>query len=287
VSKRKISAKEAVADIRSGMTDSDLMKKYNLPPEGLQSLFDKLVNAGIIDLAEMQSRLTGFLGTVVISESDIPRPNGNGSDSLRSPDPKSPPRIHAQQAARDIRLGMSDFALMEKYRLSARGLQSLFEKLVSRGLLTQDHLVRRDLGIDDTVDLREEMLSLSGALRYYGAIVPTPSAGDTGHAPEPLETSKLDNEPLRTVSSPGENHDNNEVQEATENAGNAGMRWYNKPLFVVLSLICFFPLGFYALNRNSTLSGRNKMFMTITWLALAVLCLLVVSLELDWGRLAG
>jgi hypothetical protein len=40
VQRRKISAKEAVSDIRSGMDDATLMKKYGLSPDGLQSLYE-------------------------------------------------------------------------------------------------------------------------------------------------------------------------------------------------------------------------------------------------------
>ena len=40
--RRKISARAAVADIRSGMDDIALMKKYGLSANGVQSLFDKL-----------------------------------------------------------------------------------------------------------------------------------------------------------------------------------------------------------------------------------------------------
>ena len=70
--KKKISAKEALADIRSGMSDADLMSKYLLSNAGLQSLFDKLVTAGYIDLAEILARTPTFLGTVDIPESFPP-----------------------------------------------------------------------------------------------------------------------------------------------------------------------------------------------------------------------
>ena len=69
VVKKAIKAKEAVADIRSGMDDAALMEKYHLSSEGLQSLFDKLVTGGFIDLSEIARRLPGFLGVVAISES--------------------------------------------------------------------------------------------------------------------------------------------------------------------------------------------------------------------------
>ena len=60
--KKKISAKKAVADIRSGMSDADLMGKYVLSNTGLQSLFDKLVTAGYIDLSELLERNAAFPG---------------------------------------------------------------------------------------------------------------------------------------------------------------------------------------------------------------------------------
>ena len=50
------------------------------------------------------------------------------------------PKIDAKQALDDIRSGLDDYALMDKYNLSAKGLQSLFNKLVRRGC----HYARRD-----------------------------------------------------------------------------------------------------------------------------------------------
>ncbi len=72
VEKKKISAKDALADIRSGMSDANLMSKYLLSNAGLQSLFDKLVTAGYIDLAEILARTPTFLGTVDIPDSFPP-----------------------------------------------------------------------------------------------------------------------------------------------------------------------------------------------------------------------
>ncbi len=284
VAKKRISAKEAVADIRSGMDDSALMKKYNLLPDGLQSLFDKLVNAGFIDLAEMQRRLSGFLGTVVISESDLSPHNGEGMYNPRLPDSKSPPRVHAQQASRDIRLGMSDFVLMEKYRLSAKGLQSLFDKLVTAGLLTRGDFDRRGLGIDDTVDLREEMLSLSGALRYYDADLPGPPPDRAKRGPKQSDTDSIVKQDSNTAPPSGENH-NKEVQEASENPKSVRITWYDKPVIVMLLLIGLFPLGFYALYRNSTFSTTRKVFMTAVWVLLAIACLMLIPLQYDWSGL--
>lgn len=51
--------------------------------------------------------------------------------------------VNAEDAVRNIRSGMSDEALMEKYELSQKGLQSLYRKLVAAGAIDQSALDRR------------------------------------------------------------------------------------------------------------------------------------------------
>jgi hypothetical protein len=41
-----INALNAVLDVRAGMDDAGLMKKYNISFQGLQSLFKKLIASG-------------------------------------------------------------------------------------------------------------------------------------------------------------------------------------------------------------------------------------------------
>jgi hypothetical protein len=53
---KKISAKEAVADIKAGIPDDEMMKKYGLSAKGLQSLFAKLHQAKLISTEEYQRR---------------------------------------------------------------------------------------------------------------------------------------------------------------------------------------------------------------------------------------
>jgi hypothetical protein len=48
-----IRARDIVKDIRSGMSDAELMEKYNLSSKGLQSAFTKLANGGIISVEEL------------------------------------------------------------------------------------------------------------------------------------------------------------------------------------------------------------------------------------------
>jgi hypothetical protein len=54
--KQKISAKDLVSDIRAGINDSALMKKYGVSAQGLQSLFIKLVEAKILNQQELDNR---------------------------------------------------------------------------------------------------------------------------------------------------------------------------------------------------------------------------------------
>ena len=49
------------------------------------------------------------------------------------------PKIDAKSVLDDMRAGLGDAALMQKYNLSAKGLQSLFGKLVKSGLLDASH----------------------------------------------------------------------------------------------------------------------------------------------------
>ena len=55
--KRKITAREVLRDIRAGLSDQDLMEKYTLSAQGLQSVFHKLVNAGVITQPELDDRV--------------------------------------------------------------------------------------------------------------------------------------------------------------------------------------------------------------------------------------
>lgn len=54
--KRKIDAREVLKDIKSAMSDSDLMEKYSLSARGLQSLFQKLQSANLITQEDLNDR---------------------------------------------------------------------------------------------------------------------------------------------------------------------------------------------------------------------------------------
>ena len=51
--------------------------------------------------------------------------------------------VMAKDPVNDIRLGISDVAMMQKYGISARGLERLFKKLVEAGAIEQFELEQR------------------------------------------------------------------------------------------------------------------------------------------------
>jgi hypothetical protein len=276
MAKKRISAKEAVADIRSGMSDSAVMKKFNLSEEGLQSLYDKLVQAGFIDLAEVQGRLRGYFGTVVVSESVVGKIKREQEESLPVPKIKTAPVINAQEAARDVRSLMDDETLMQKYRLSRRSLDSLLTKLTAASLVTQADLDRRRFGIDHTVDLREETLDFGDALAKLGMDrSPIPTAiKETPPHPPPQSTVARDT-PSRAASSsqPPERI----VSIVHSGAEDSVRPWYDRAPNIILLLIVIFPVGLYGLYRNSTFSGTLKVMLVVAWVLLAIACLVILS----------
>jgi len=62
-------------------------------------------------------------------------------------------RIKGIDVVTDVRGGMTDPQLMDKYRLSAKGLQSVFKKLLDADVISRDELVHRIPAFDDTATL--------------------------------------------------------------------------------------------------------------------------------------
>jgi hypothetical protein len=277
MAKRKISAKEAVAAIRLGMDDSALMKEYGLARTGLQSLFDKLVTGGYLDLAEVQGRMPGFLGTVDISEAVFPTKEDGPQGAPQPQTGRSGAWINAQEAARDIRGGLDDAALMGKYRLTSRGLRSMVDKLVAVGLITQADLDRRRLGLQEhTVALREEMLSLDDVFEYLRQTAPAKAV-----QPEEIR-SDYTAQDTKKLAAPDKSPERPRQAEQATMAIKSP--WHDNPLIVIPLLIGFCPLGFYALYRNSKLSTRNKCLIVVVWMSLAIISLTLASewLQRPW-----
>jgi hypothetical protein len=109
----------------------------------LQSLFKKLVNAGLVTQSELDRRASESMENV-----DIP-----GHVTYEAEAKPKGRLVNAHEAAKDIRVGLSDSQIMEKYHLSSKGLQNLFHQLVECRVVKQSEIDRRIFGEDSTVDL--------------------------------------------------------------------------------------------------------------------------------------
>jgi ankyrin repeat protein len=123
MAKPKIDAKEALDDIRAGMDAVALMQKYSLSPRGLQSLFGKLSAEGLVN---------EDLDVV-----DDWRPPGGASTTAVNREKKE---VSAKSVWLDLKTGLSDNDLMEKYKLSPKGLFSLFNKIMDAGFIKEYEL---------------------------------------------------------------------------------------------------------------------------------------------------
>jgi hypothetical protein len=66
--KRVIKVQEIVNDIRSGMTDAELLVKYQLSARGLDSVFRKLLDVQAIDPNELRARSDAMEDSVAIDD---------------------------------------------------------------------------------------------------------------------------------------------------------------------------------------------------------------------------
>lgn len=123
--KPRIKARDAVRDIRSGMDDYQLMEKYGLSSKGLESLLGKLVGIGAITQAELDQRRAAYSDAVDVRPID-------GSDMIT-----------------DIRSGMSDSELMEKYGLSSEGLAFALQTLMDTKVITPQELYGDTVLVED------------------------------------------------------------------------------------------------------------------------------------------
>lgn len=150
MAKRVIEAKLVLDDIRLGMSDLELMIKYKLSSTGLQSLFRKLGEAGLlkhVNAREVQRDIRLGLTEGQLMEKYQLTQGGladllkqvNRVGLLHRPVEKDrlPTKIFIRvpEIVRDIRAGMGRLELMEKYHLSTRGLRYVSMMLVSSGAI--------------------------------------------------------------------------------------------------------------------------------------------------------
>jgi hypothetical protein len=78
-------------------------------------------------------------------------------------------QIVVRDFVNDVRFGMSDVQLMERHRLSAKGLNRAFEKLLEKGILSDAEVNEREQPYFDTVFFRNMRV-----LARHHLVVPLP-----------------------------------------------------------------------------------------------------------------
>jgi predicted transcriptional regulator len=104
------------------------MKKHNLSPRGLKRLYKKLLDKGQIFRRALARRmgLSTYEFTVACEAKKAKKVTVAASDVLKK-----------------LANEMTDTELMREYKLSPRGLQSLFRKLYNNGLISKTTFLRR------------------------------------------------------------------------------------------------------------------------------------------------
>jgi PAS domain S-box-containing protein len=82
-----IDARQAIEDIRAGMDDAALMRKYRISARGLQSMYNKLLESGILAAGEIEDRMEIPEGSVIIEYAEIPLAGREARGPVSAPKP--------------------------------------------------------------------------------------------------------------------------------------------------------------------------------------------------------
>jgi hypothetical protein len=121
-----LSARELLEDLSNNLSDEDLMRKHGLSTQGLASLFKKMLRKGLISRHSLATRMGVETCDITV--------NLNGKASKV--------RVNAAAVLKDLGDKASNERLMHKYKLSPKGLRSLFTKLHRNGLISKATLDR-------------------------------------------------------------------------------------------------------------------------------------------------
>jgi CheY-like chemotaxis protein len=116
---------EFLHSFRAGLDDAGIMEEFDLSSEALNYITDRLVAMGELNPRELLSRASLASPTILLDSGELKLPES----------PAKKPIIDAADALHCIKSGMSDAALMKRYAISAKGLQSLFRKLIAEGVI--------------------------------------------------------------------------------------------------------------------------------------------------------
>lgn len=169
--------------------------------------------------------------------------------------------LSAQKVVADIRAEATNDFLMKKYELSEKGLQSLFQKLLNTKILTQEDLDGRgseQIVVEEVREVSHEEPSLES------------SAGNV-QAPDRIKSRY---QPGLSVPEPS--------LQASERPSDSdkAIKWHDRGFVVLLLLTCFFPLGLYALYKNTTFTRKAKYALVMVFMGV----FLMLSLISKGGR---
>lgn len=164
--------------------------------------------------------------------------------------------LSAQKVVADIRAGATNDFLMKKYELSENGLQSLFQKLVNAKILTHEDLdcrVSEQIVVEEVCEVNQEEPSLEPSSDNVQAFDRTQKRDlPKSSVPEP-----------RLQESERPSHSDKTVQ------------WYDRGFVVLLLLTCLFPLGLYALYKNTTFTRKAKCALLMAFMGVFLMASLI------------
>ncbi len=185
MSKQKISAKQVLNDISAGMSNSELMEKYGVSSEGLESIFKKLTDAGLLNEASLEQR-------TLSSRPDAIIPSGHASI------PKTAPAVQPEQKstdslmsiAGDIKNGVHEGEIMRRYELSPGKLREIKEKLVQEGHLESNRIEQEEVKRTKKCPFcSREIPQSAGKCSHCGEWVDTAPNVVARHRPVPMTES--------------------------------------------------------------------------------------------------
>lgn len=157
----RIRTLEVAHDIDAGLTDTQLISKYQLTPRQLEVLLVQLVERGLLSGKQIEDRLT-LADTTVTQAFDSTRKSIQtveceaGSepdaylDSVPSPSPEGPDlnetgvsTVDVTCFINDVKLGLSDSYLMKRYGLLPKQLEFMFQRLLDSGRMTLPEMYER------------------------------------------------------------------------------------------------------------------------------------------------
>ncbi len=88
--KKTLSAKMVLADFMNGLSDDELMTKYQISAKGLQSLIDKMIASGMLKRADVEARAEWIQSRQELRHRTVPPLNESSVPAQGTSKPSSP-----------------------------------------------------------------------------------------------------------------------------------------------------------------------------------------------------